>query len=323
MAEVNKRKIRLLKIYDYLKLCSDENSPLTTEDLAAKLAEEGIECDRRTLYKDIEVLNEFGYEVESVRCKHKMGYYIPERLFDVSELRILIDAVNAAGFITKTKSKTFTEKLASLAGSVHAEELKKHTKTSASKHTNESVYYNVNALSEAIRKDKKASFLYFDLDSKGKKVYRKKEPYLVEPLALVFSNDNYYLAAYNAKYDTINNYRVDRMDGANTEKEPICEEAKRRKEKGLSDGKLFGMYNGPVEKITLEFDESLCNAVYDRFGEDIQVVHYGDMASVTAEIAVSPAFYGWIFTYGGDIKIKKPQSAVDAYREFAKKALDI
>ncbi|MBO7393413.1 MAG: WYL domain-containing transcriptional regulator [Abditibacteriota bacterium] len=324
MADNNKKRIRLLKIYEYLKSDSDDNSMLTTEDLLNRLAEDGIECDRRTLYKDIKFLNECGYEIHADNCGHKKAYYVIDRLFDVSELKILVDAVHGAGFITRKLSKELAKKLSSLAGPSHSEDLNKNARRPAKKHSNESVYYNVGALDEAIRTNKKASFRYFDLDSQGKKKYRKNgEHYVVEPISLLFSDDNYYLIAYNPKYDSENNYRIDRMDDASICNESISKKAMQLKENGASASTLFGMYNGPVKKIDLIFDESLLNVIFDKFGEGIQVVHYEGKPCVTVEVAVSPAFWGWIFTFCGKMRIRGPEEVIKEYKAFAKKALNI
>lgn len=158
-------RIRLVKILEILRQDTDEDNPMPTNTLIKKLAEQGIECDRRTLYRDIQVLNEYGYEVLRTRAISN-EYYIVDRSFDIPELRILLDAVQAASFITPKKTEVLIDKIADLAGSHRAEVLKKNImRFNITKHTNEAIYYNVNEIERAIMEGKKVSFFYFDYNA--------------------------------------------------------------------------------------------------------------------------------------------------------------
>ena len=158
-------RIRLVKIFEILRQDTDEDNPMPTNTLIKKLAEQGIECDRRTLYRDIQVLNEYGYEVLRTRAISN-EYYIVDRSFDIPELRILLDAVQAASFITPKKTEVLIDKIADLAGSHRAEVLKKNImRFNIAKHTNEAIYYNVNEIERAIMEGKKVSFFYFDYNA--------------------------------------------------------------------------------------------------------------------------------------------------------------
>ena len=158
-------RIRLVKILEILRQETDEDNPMPTNTLIKKLAEQGIECDRRTLYRDIQVLNDYGYEVLRTRAISN-EYYIVDRSFDIPELRILLDAVQAASFITPKKTEVLIDKIADLAGSHRAEVLKKNImRFNITKHTNEAIYYNVNEIERAIMEGKKVSFFYFDYNA--------------------------------------------------------------------------------------------------------------------------------------------------------------
>ena len=171
----NPQKIKLLKLYEILKLHSDEEKPLSTNQLCAMLKEEGIKCDRRTLSVDIDILNTNGFEVLRRRTRYANLFYVIDRQFDLAEIKILIDAVQAASFITPSKSKTLTNKVANLAGSNKAEVLKGNMVTfNTRKHTNEAIYYTVDTLERALQMKQKASFHYFDLDECGNQVLRKR-----------------------------------------------------------------------------------------------------------------------------------------------------
>ena len=187
MSKENYQKIKLLKIYELLYQNSDEEHPLSTAEICDQMAQQGIKVDRRTLAEDIRVLNNHGYEVIGYRGQHAKMYYSIDRRFDVPEIKILIDAVQAATFITPKKTVDLIEKIASLGGSHRAEILKTNlVYFNTNKHTNESIYYNVQALEEAINRKKKVSFFYFDLNENGDRVHRKeKSRYIVNPIALV------------------------------------------------------------------------------------------------------------------------------------------
>lgn len=161
MPEGNRRKMKMLLMVEILRQDSDEEHPVLTSQFISKLAERGITCDRRTLSRDIALLNEFGYDVQSRLVGHEKGYYFLDRKFSVPELKILIDAVQAAGFITEKKTKEFINKIAELGGSHRAEILKTNMVCfNTTKHTNEAIYYNISELENALQEHKKASFYY-------------------------------------------------------------------------------------------------------------------------------------------------------------------
>lgn len=192
MPKTNFTKIKLLKLWEILSQDSDEDHPLSTKRILEKLKCQGIECDRKTLYEDIRLLNEYGYEVLCEKGQHSNRYCVVDRSFDVPELHILMDAVQAAGFITEKKTAELVNKIASLGGSNRAEVLKTNlVHFNTTKHSNENIYYSVNEIGEAILSEKKLSFLYFDYNEKRERVFRKEgSRYVVNPVATVFFNDN-------------------------------------------------------------------------------------------------------------------------------------
>ena len=198
MANENIRKVKLLKLLELLRQNTDEDHPMSTAQIATTLSEMGIHFDRRTISQDIITLNELGYEIMSVMKGHDKCYYVEDRSFSIPELKILIDAVQASSFITEKKSAELIDKISALAGTHRAEVLKRNMVCfNTRKHSNEHILYNVDALEDAILRKKKVIFYYFDLDEDGNRVYRLKgHHYVVEPIALVFNEDNYYLTCY-------------------------------------------------------------------------------------------------------------------------------
>ncbi len=312
------QKIKLLKIYDMLVKESDEAHPLSTYDIIDRLAKEGIKAERKTLYDDINLLNANGFEVKQIRAKRNM-YYVEKRAFDVAEVRILMDAVQAASFITPSKTKVLVDKIAALAGPLKGEVIKRNIAVfDTTKHTNENIYLNVFTLNEAIINRKKISFEYFRLDARGRRVRRnaEKRVYTVNPLATLLSGDNYYLVCVTDSHpDVISNYRVDRMDDVHTLPADISIDEKFkdfdiRKQKK----QLFGMFLGERKDVTMQINKNLVEAVYDKFGANTRLTPYSDKYRFTAEVQISDAFFGWCFSLGGALKILAPREICQLYR---------
>ncbi len=309
MSKDNKQKIKLLCLMEILRQETDEAHPLLTSQICKRLGDYGISCERRTVGMDIKVLNDFGFEVMMKMVGHEKGYYIADRSFSVPEIKILMDAVQAAKFITPSKSNALVDKLAALGGSHQAEILKGNIVCfDTRKHTNEMIFYTVQALEDAIREHRQASFLYFNLNEKREKIYRREGiRYLVDPMALVYNEDNYYLLTYNQKYGAVTTYRVDRMERVVVEETEVCPKA-------IVEGsdiheytaQVFKMFNGSPEGILLEFDETLIGAVFDRFGEEVEIKRIGKKkCSVAVTVQDSPVFRGWVAQFGKKIRVKK------------------
>lgn len=321
MAQDNCQKIKLLKLMEILRQETDEDHPLKTAEICERLIAMNISCDPRTLGRDVKLLNEQGYEIMSCPVKHEKAYYVCDRSFSVPELKILIDAVQAASFITDKKTNELIDKIAELGGSNRASILKSNiVKFNTRKHTNETIYYAVDYLEEAIQKNRKVSFRYFDINENGQRVFRKEgSEYTMEPVALVFNEDNYYLVTYNAKHENTTNFRVDRIDKVQILKEPISDTAKAlRKKVARYTEEAFKMFDGIPETVTLSFDDKLIGAVHDKFGEEIKMSRTGEhRIETTVQVRVAPTFWGWLFQFGAEMNIVSPQELKNEYKKMA------
>ena len=317
MPQENYQKIKLLKLVELLRQETDEDHPMRTGAICEKLRSMNITCDRRTLHKDMKMLNEHGYEVMKEMIDHELAYYISDRSFSIPELKILIDAVQAASFVTEKKNGELIDKIAALGGSHRAEILKENiVRFNTRKHSNESIYYIIGYLEDAIQKNRKIIFRYFDLNEVGEKVYRRDgHHYVVEPVGLVFNEDNYYLVCYSSKHRSTANYRVDRMDSVEIIEDGITDEAR-----GLRDSiamiteSSFKMFGGQTVKAELEFQDCLIGAVFDKFGENTTMRRTADH-TITAHVnvQVSPTFFGWLFQFGKKMSIVSPVSLREEY----------
>lgn len=314
MVKENNQKIKLLKVFEILRHESDEDSPLTTNEILFKLKELGICCDRRTLYSDINLLNACGYEIVKVRSKRNK-YYVLNREFDIPELKILIDAVHAAPFITEKKSDVLIGKIAALAGQYRAGLLKQDIVCfGTAKHTNEKIFYHIDTINNCILSDKKVSFLYFDYGTDGARIYRKEgKRYAVNPVSLVFSNDNYYLVCYSDKYENISDYRVDRMDEVKEEAEEITDSPVRNRfDKNKFRRQVFSMFVGEPAEVEIVAENDLTNVIIDKFGENIKMTPCGgNCFQINVKVQPSPTFYSWCCAFGNKLKVISPQSVID------------
>ncbi len=321
MAQDNCQKIKLLKLYELLRQETDEQNPMNTNVIIDRLGQMGISCERRTLAKDISTLNEFGYEVMTRRNKDGKAYYIEDRSFSVPELKILIDAVQASRFITDKKTSALIDKIADLGGSHRANILKGNMVCfNTCKHSNEAIFYSIGYLEEALLQQKKVIFKYYDLNENGEKVYRRNgHHYVVEPVGLIFNEDNYYLMIYSEKHDGTANYRVDRMDSVEIIDEDISEKALQLRDcVDCFTEQAFKMYGGEPVEITIQFDDKLIGVMFDKFGEDTRMKRVDEnTCEVSVMVQISPTFWGWLFQFGKQMLIVSPDEVIDEYRNRA------
>lgn len=327
MGKDNYQKIKLLKLYELLKQETDEEHSMTTMEICHRLEEMDIPCERRTLRKDISVLNQYGYEIMEEMKGHEKAYYVSDRSFSVPELKVMMDAVHSASFITEKKSDELITKIAALGGSRNAELMKRNqTCFNTHRHSNESIYYSVDACEHALQQKKRLAFYYFDLNEKLQRIYRKnKKHYEVDPVALIFNDGNYYLMCFSSKYDGITNYRLDRMENVEIIDEPVNEGAIIHSADVPDFTKqAFQMYGGPVENAVLQFSDKLIGVVYDKFGEDTKMIRQDENTCVaTVQIQKSPTFWGWISTLGKDMRILAPEALVNDWKNYVKELSEI
>ena len=314
-------KIKLIKILEILRQDSDEDNYIDTSEILSKLATMGIICDRRTLAADIEVLNSYGYEVLSEKSPGKPNKYcVIDRSFDVPELRILIDAVQASSFITPKKTEELVDKIANLGGSHRAELLQSNiVKFNTTKSINENIFYSISEINAAIENGKKVSFEYFDFNEKHERVYRRNgKRYYVNPLATIYDDDNYYLICYYGKYEGVVHYRIDRMDHVEmVVNQPI--DLYKGNPIDLQHHKktLFGMFQGEEQKVEFIADKSLLDVIFDVFGDAIKLAPESENAvRFATSVQLSPAFYGWCLSFGDKLQVFGPNEVVEKVVEY-------
>ncbi len=309
-----RQKQKLLVLQNILLNETDENHKLTVNELIEKLAAHGVSVERKTVYDDIATLIDSGLDVMIEKVGHSNYYYIGSRNFQDEELLVLADAVASSKFLTKKKSDELIKKLQNLTSKYKAQQLRRMIYVGNRVKTyNEAIYYSINAIHDAIFRDRQIVFRYTEYDLEKKKRYRHHgEVYQVSPYYLIWENDCYYLVCYCVKHDELCRYRVDRMSGV---------EISTKKRRALSMGEeelakelmgTYSMYGGTRETVTLEMSVSLINVLIDRFGDSVHVNRVSDdKFTVKLDIQVSPTFWGWLFQFGADARVTAPEWVVN------------
>ncbi len=306
---------RTLLILKYMWETTDESCTTSLTEISAFLAGYGITADPRTLRKDIEQLAEFGIDIVTER-KVQNRYHIASRHFEAPEVKLLIDAVQSARFITQKKSRALVKRLSSFVAPKDADILKRHLYIdSRFKTANESIYVSVDRIQTAIAEKQKITFRYFDYASNKERVYRHDgQVYSVSPYALLWNSDTYYLVGFHDSKGIVAKFRVDRID------EPeLSEEAAVPKPRGFSVSDYFAqdfsMLGGEECTVRLLCENALMNSIIDRFGRKVHTeIADEEHFIVEAKVDLSNTFYGWVFSSAGKMKILAPTVAVEGFQ---------
>ena len=308
-------KTRLLYLIKFLYERTDEDHTVTTKDIENYFAELGSVVDRKTVSSDITALQRFGLDIVVSR-EAQNRYSVGERLFELPELKLLADAVEASKFITAKKSAELVEKLGNLTSRYHSEDLIRHLYIADRvKPENENIYYTVDGIHTAVNQKKQISFRYFEYNVERKKIYKNDgQRYLFSPYGLMWNEDHYYAVGYSDKHGKIVTFRVDRIVELD-----IMEEAAvpQPDDFSLPDfaREVFDMYDGTPETVTLYCKNEMMKVILDRFGEAVETVPLDEQRfRARAEVSVSRTFFGWLFQFCGDIELVGPENVVEQYR---------
>ena len=324
MAKSEGQKLRILYILDYLRLESDEEHPVSTQKLIDMLDAKGIHAERKTIYDDISRLNEYGYEILQVQNRLGGGYYLGTRKFELAELKLLVDAVQSSRFITRKKSKELIKKLEDEVSRYDCSKLKRQVYVAERVKTdNERIYYNIDGIHQGIQTNHKISFIYMDWNAKKQLVPRGNDAKVVSPWALIWRDDNYYLAAFDGTDGIMKHYRVDKMKDV-TVLEDKREGLEQFEQVDLAQysNRTFGMFGGREEIVTLEFPERLIGLLIDRFGKEISIRKgENDCFLGRVRLKVSSQFFGWLTGIGKEIRIASPESVREEYNTWLEEIL--
>lgn len=309
------QKLKIMYLMKILLDRTDETHSITMPEIIDALEAYGISAERKSLYNDIENLRVYGLDVIGVQEDRTYSYHIGNRQFELAELKLLVDSVQSAKFITEKKSNELIKKIESLASKYEASQLHRQVFVAGRVKTmNESIYYNVDSIHAAIAGNSSITFKYFKWNvDKDMELRHDGALYEVSPWLLSWNDGYYYLIAYDSVKGIIKHFRVDKMlyiksNGRKREGEKVFNSL----DMAAYTGKMFGMYGGEDERVRLECDNALAGVMIDRFGKDISLIRLEDKKfAVNVEVAVSRQFLAWIIGLGEGVKIVGPQRIVD------------
>ncbi len=319
MAKSSNQKLKLMYLMKILLEYTDETHSLTMEEIKSKLKLYDISAERKSLYNDIENLRLYGVDIIRTKEDRTFYYHIGNRQFELAELKLLVDSVQSAKFITEKKSNDLIKKIEAFASRYEAMQLQRQVFVAGRVKTmNESIYYNVDRIHSAIADNSQITFQYFQWNVDKKMELRHNGIwYKVSPWSLSWDDENYYLIAYDSVEHIIKHFRVDKMLHIKTIKK--FREGKKtfnNFDMAAYARKMFGMYGGKEEYVHIKCDNSFAGVMIDRFGKDVSMVRLDEEHFVTnVEVSVSRQFLAWIIGLGEGVTILGPQPVVNMMKE--------
>lgn len=327
MAKTEKQKLKLLALADIFKENADDENGITMNQIINELETRGISAERKSIYSDIQLLNDYGYEIQGNKVQGKFYYYLLDRDFELPELKLLVDAVQASKFITEKKSNELIKKIEKLAGKHQAKELQRQVYVANRIKTDyESVYYNIDKLNDAINQNKQIEFDYYEWTIKKQMEIRHNgHKSNISPWALMWDDENYYMVAFDGDTGMIKHYRVDKMRKIEMTEESRAGKSEFNKfDMAVYAKKVFNMFTGNEQNVKIEFDNKFIGVVLDRFGKDVMIIPKSENTfTINVTVNVSNMFFGWIIGLGKGVKILSPESVVEQLKEEIKRLSEL
>ena len=311
--------IRIIELLRFLYQQTDEAHAVTVSEMIEYLKSKGIPSVRQTVYTDLEALDTAGIDIVQIKSTQNR-YFIGSRIFEYPELKMLVDAVASSKVISAKKSQALIQKLGQLTSIQQAEQLQRLASLSSRvKPHNEKVYYIIDSIQPAILDQHQISFQYYEYTPEKKKILKHDGyRYILDPYALEWKNDHYYLIGYSHKHKGIAHFRVDRL----TSVEPLDSKFQPMTDFDVAayTNKMVDMFAAEhAEQVKLLCSNELMRVIIDHYGEDIEISPYDDTHfTVIIEVNPSGTFYGWVFKFMGKIRILSPQSCVDKMQDIAR-----
>ena len=315
MPKGTNQKFKLYRLAQIMMKKTDEEHYITMPEIKEALAEYDITADRKSLYNDLRDLEILGIEVEGEQDGNRYCYHVVNRPFELPELKLLVDAIQSSKFITEKKSNSLIKKLETMVSEYDAQKLQRQVYVSGRiKAINESIYYTVDAIHNAISENKKIRFQYFQWNVKKEPQLRHGGAwYHISPWGLSWDDENYYLVGLDSEAGLIKHFRVDKMLRIALSNE-TREGREHFKKLDMADyaRKSFGMFGGEEETVKLQVSNGLAGVIIDRFGKDVMMIPVDeDHFNVSVDVRVSRQFLGWVFSLGESVRILGPEAVVD------------
>lgn len=313
MAQTANYKRKLPILAKLLLERSDENHPISRQEMQRELERWGLSAERKSIYNDMEQLQELGLDVQSKRGRSG-GWYIGQRDFELAELKLLVDAVQSSRFLTERKSEALIRKLEGLTSVYQARQLQRQVYVDRRVKTmNESIFYNVDRLQGAIAAGRAITFRYFEYNARRERVFRREgERYRLTPYGLIWDSENYYLAGWDELREEVRHYRVDKMADI-----VVSQSKGRPRGDWTAEGyarKHFGMFAGTPCRLRLRCEDRMAGVIIDRFGLEVPLIPDGEgYFTVSVDLVVSPPLWGWLFGLGPGVEVLGPAWAAEDF----------
>ena len=319
MPKGTNQKFKLYRLAQIMLEQTDDEHYITMPEIKEALARYDITADRKSIYADLRDLEVLGIEVEGKPVGKGYHYHVVSRPFELPELKLLVDAIQSSKFITEKKTNALIRKLEKQVSRYEAMKLQRQVFVSGRiKTMNESIYYTVDAIHNAISENKKIRFQYYQWNVKKEMELRRDGAwYHISPWGLSWDDENYYLVGYDSDAGEIRHYRVDKMLHIRMSDEPReGKEHFRKLDMADYAKKSFGMFGGKEQKVKLLVDNSLAGVIIDRFGKEVMMIPADpEHFTVNVTVMVSSVFFGWVFSLGERVKILGPEEVVGKMRE--------
>lgn len=319
MTTKNNVKTRVLLELKLLSQKTDEDHPLSAPAIIQSLADCGIEVERKAIYDDIKCIEMADYEIGHTKAADGSGYFMNEAVFDRAELRLLINAVRATSFLTTKQTESICRKLLSLTNCYNRQAMEKTIGYCNNKAANQQVMINIDKIQQALEEQRKITFRYFDLKINLQKSYRPKN-YMIDPIDLVWDQERCYMVGYNAKHQSNNNYRVDKMEMIELTDEHY---EKHKQDINAEMNQMVQMYSGPSKRVTMHCDAEMAGEMLDQFGDDMTVIDENEESfDVSVKAMITPTFFSWVIKFDGKITITGPNEVCEEMRLFLQSIID-
>ena len=319
MPKGTNQKLKLYYLSRIMTEKTDDEHHITMPEIQRALEGYGVTADRKSLYDDLEALRVLGIDVIGEKNGRSYSYHVGKKQFEIAELKLLVDAIQSSKFITEKKSNDLIKKLTSLTSNYEASQLKRQVVVQGRiKTMNESIYYIVDDIHNAITNNKKIRFEYLRWNLDKKMERRKDKLYEISPWALTWDDENYYLIGFDAEEDKIKHYRVDKMrDIELTDEKREGKEHFKRFDMAAYARMNFGMFGGEEVRVKLHFQNEMVGVLLDRFGKDISIYRTDKegWSETYVDVALSDQFLGWIFSLGTNVKIVGPEEVVKKFKD--------
>lgn len=318
MAKGTNQKFKLYRLAQIMLENTDDEHYITMPEIMEALNKYEITADRKSIYANLRDIEVLGIEVEGEPVGNRYHYHVVSRPFELPELKLLVDVIQSSKFITEKKSNTLIRKLEKFSSKYDAQKLQRQVYVSGRiKSMNESIYYTVDAIHNAISENKKICFQYYQWNVKKEMELRHNGAwYHISPWGLSWDDENYYLVGFDSDVGKIKHYRVDKMLHIQmTEENREGKEYFKKLNMADYSKKSFGMFGGKEQSVKLLVDNRLAGVIIDRFGKDVMMIPADEHHfTVKIDVHISKQFMGWIFSLGEQVKIISPDEVVECMK---------